>query len=76
MLKYSVFDAGFPVTVVRQDDSPDAKTLACYTPDMLIDALNNEAKLIRVKGNHETAMILEASAALLDALKKHHAANS
>jgi hypothetical protein len=71
-MKYLVLDAGFPMVVVT-DGSEANKSIAAYTPGMLIDALRQRADKERSNDNDGVGMMLDASAKLIeDVVKKHY----
>lgn len=68
---YKILDAGFPMAVVENEDG---KSIAAYTPGMLIDALRQRATSA---DNDGTAMMLEAAAEMLEkVVKKHYGSDS
>lgn len=68
MLKFVILDAGFPIAVVLADE----KSIAAYTPGMLIDELRQRAVGERNKDNDGVAIMLDASAAMLEAVIHKH----
>lgn len=70
-MKYTILDAGFPMAVVT--DGEQAKSIAAYTPGMLIDRLRYHAASHAGDDGAEVAMMLEAAAAMLEkVIQKHY----
>lgn len=73
--KVVTLDAGFPMAVIMVGES--AKSIAAYTPGMLIDALRERAKIERSRDNDGAGMMMDAAATMLeDVIKNHYGTGS